>query len=296
MEETSSTSIIETINEIFSNIFSSVDNSIYEILDEITFIDSSITENSSFEKLFGSSSSEGILLVCNALILGIIIFYATNYLFSHLTYSKIQRPSQFIFKCVIFIGIMNESLWICSQIINIVSLISSSIQSIGESILDEEITFMNFIEKINDTVYSSDSELSITSFEGIIKSITTMGFMSLIFSYALRYIMLQVFVLISPFCFLCLINDRTEWIFKSWIKAFISLLVEQILIAIILLLAFSIELTSNDTMSQLIYIGIIYALMKTNSYMYMLFGGITTSISTGNMMLKNTRNIINLYF
>lgn len=291
MEETtiSTNSILDTINELFGNIFSSVDNSIYELLDNITFINSDIIENGSLSKLFGTSSTSGILLVCNALILGIIIFYATNYLFSHLTYSKIQKPSQFIFKCVIFIGLMNESLWICSQTINIISLISGSIQSIGQQILGEEITFMNFIEKINNTIYSSSEEISITSFEGIIKSVTTIGFMSLIFSYALRYIMIQVFVLLSPFAFLCLINDRTDWIFKSWIKAFMSLLVEQILISLILLLAFSIEFASDDTMSQIIYIGIIYALIKANTYMYMLFGGITTSVSNNiGMLTRNT--------
>ena len=215
---TTANSIADIINELFGNIFSSIDNSIYELLDKITFIDSSIIDNTSFSKLFGDKSTEGILLICNALILGIIIFYATNYLFSHLTYSKIQTPSQFIFKCVIFIGIMNESLWICSQIINIISLISSSIQYIGEQILGEEISFMNFIEKINDTIYTSSFILYITSFEGIIKSVTSIGFITLIFSYALRYIMIQIFVLLSPFVFLCLINDRTEWIFKSWIK------------------------------------------------------------------------------
>lgn len=288
---TTANSIADIINELFGNIFSSIDNSIYELLDKITFIDSSIIDNTSFSKLFGDKSTEGILLICNALILGIIIFYATNYLFSHLTYSKIQTPSQFIFKCVIFIGIMNESLWICSQIINIISLISSSIQYIGEQILGEEISFMNFIKKINDTIYTSSFILSITSFEGIIKSVTSIGFITLIFSYALRYIMIQIFVLLSPFVFLCLINDRTEWIFKSWIKAFISLLLEQVLIALILLLAFSMEFTSNDTLSQIIYIGIIYALMKANTYMYMLFGGITTSI-TNNFSMFN-RNITN---
>lgn len=288
---TPANTIADIINELFGNIFSSIDNSIYELLDKITFINSDIIDNSSFSKLFGTKSTEGILLICNALILGIIIFYATNYLFSHLTYSKIQTPSQFIFKCVIFIGLMNESLWLCSQIINIVSMISGSIQYIGNKILGEEISFMNFIEKINNTVYSSSVGISITSFGGIIKSITSIGFLSLIFSYALRYIMIQVFVLISPFAFLCLINDRTDWIFKSWIKAFISLLLEQVLVSLILLLAFSIKFTSNDTMSQIIYIGIIYALMKANSYMYMLFGGITTSITNNFSMLN--RNITN---
>ena len=35
-------SILEALNKIFSNLFSSVDNGIYEILDKITFIDTKI--------------------------------------------------------------------------------------------------------------------------------------------------------------------------------------------------------------------------------------------------------------
>ena len=200
-------SIVQSINDIFFNIFSSIDNSIYEILDKITFIDTKIIEKDNFLKLFGEDSSSGILLVCNALILGVLIFYIANFLFSHLTYSKIQTPSQFIFKAIIFVALMNGSYWICSQIINIVSLISSSICDIGEVLFKEEISFMSFITKINDKIYMTSGELDITSFNGIIKSFTTMGFMNLIFSYSLRYIMIQVFVLVFPFTILCLINE-----------------------------------------------------------------------------------------
>jgi hypothetical protein len=121
---------LDAINNIFSNIFSSVDNSVYEILDKITFVDTSIIENDNFKKLMGTGSNSGILMVCNALILGILLFYVTGYLISHLTYSKIQKPSQFFFKAIIFIALMNNSYWICSQIINIVSLISSAIRYI----------------------------------------------------------------------------------------------------------------------------------------------------------------------
>jgi hypothetical protein len=265
-----------------------VDNSIYEILDKITFIDTDIIEQDNFVKIFGSDSSSGILLICNALILGILIFYIASYLFSHLTYSKVQTPMQFIFKAIIFVGIMNEAYWICLQIINIVSLVSSSICDIGKSLFQEEISFVNFITKINNSIYIS-GDVEITSFDGIIKSFTTMGFMNLIFSYALRYIMIQVFVLLFPFAILCLISDKTEWISKAILKAFISLLLEQVLISIILVLAFSFTL-NDSTMSKILYIGIIYALMKANTYMYMIFGGITTSISSGINMLTNKSN------
>ena len=116
--------IIRAINDIFSQMFSSIDNSIYSVLDEITFISPQIVSNNSFQKIFGNSSYDGILLICNSLILGFIIYYSITFLLSHLTYSRVDTPKQFIFKCIIFIAIMNSSLWICEEIINIISLIT----------------------------------------------------------------------------------------------------------------------------------------------------------------------------
>ena len=44
--------IIETINTILQNLFSSIDNNLYAILDDITFISSDIINDSYFEKIF----------------------------------------------------------------------------------------------------------------------------------------------------------------------------------------------------------------------------------------------------
>ena len=271
-------SIIESINNIFSNIFSSVDNGIYELLDKIVFIKPNILEKNNFVKLFGENANSGVLLVCNSLILGIFIFYLINLLFSHITYNKVQPPLAFIFKAIILIIVMNNSLWICKQIINIIYLISGSICEIGENLFGEEISFVNFITKINDKIYTAkDTALDVTSFDGIIKTFTTFGFMNLIFSYSLRYIMVQVFVLLFPFAILLGIYDKTLWVSKALIKALLTLLLEQILISLILVLSFSLSLSSD--ISKVLYIGIIYSLMKANTYMYMIFGGISTSIT-----------------
>ena len=284
-------SIIESINNIFSNIFSAVDNGIYEILDKIVFVDTSIVERENFMKLFGTGPSNGILLVCNSLILGIFLFYLATYLFSHITYTKVQPPLAFIFKAILFIILMNGSLWLCKQIINIVYLISGSVCEIGQSLFGEEISFVNFITKINDKIYTSKVDtLDVTSFDGIIKTFTTVGFMNLIFSYALRYIMLQVFILLFPFAILLAIFDKTAWISKSLLKAFFSLLLEQILIALILVLSFSLSFSLSNDLSKILYIGIIYSLMKANTYMYMIFGGISTSITNNVNMLSKGGN------
>lgn len=279
--------ILESINELFSQMFSSIDNTIYGTLDKLTFISTDILKNNSFQNILGNSATDGILLICNSLVLGFIIYYAINYLISHLTYSQIDSPKQFIFKAIIFISIMNSSLWICEQIINIIYLITSCISSIGSNLFNTDITFSNFIDNINQDIYSSGESLNIFSFDGIIKSFTSFGLINLVFTYSLRYIMIQIFILISPFAFLSLITNSSEWFFKVWIKTFLSLLLVQILISFILLLSFSIEITSNSMISKLLYIGIIYALTRANNYIKEMFGGITTTVSASISSFSN---------
>lgn len=289
MEETFNLteSIKQSLNDIFSNLFSSIDNNIYSLVDNLTFINTDIINNPAISKLFGENISNGILLICNALVIGFILYYSINYLFSHLTYSRIQTPSQFIFKCIIFISLMNSSLWICREIINIISLITELIKSLGHNAFGTTISFSNLIDKINSTFYGGNLEFNLISFDGIIKTFSTVGLINLLFTYSLRYIMVQVFILVSPFAFLCLIMDNTEWFFKSWLKNFISLLLVQVLIAIILSLSFSLKLDANSNSSKLLFIGIIYALTRSNTYMKEIFGGISTDISTGISSIKN---------
>lgn len=272
--------IFNSINELFKTLFSSIDNSIYSLLDRLCFIDTSILSNTYFQKILGSNSSEGILLICNSLVFGFLIYYAASFLISHLTYSKIDSPKQFIFKTLIFIAIMNSSLWICEQIISIISFVTSGITDIGSSLFNNTISFSKFIDNINKAVYFS-GDLNLFSFDGIVKSFTSFGLINLIFTYSLRYIMIQIFILISPFAFLSLITNSSEWFFKVWLKTFISLLLVQILVSLILLLSFSIPLNDSSNFSKLLYIGIIYALTRSNSYIKELFGGISTTVTSG---------------
>ena len=67
--------IIETINTILQNLFSSIDNNLYEILDDIIFINQDIISDSFFEKILGANSHNGIILICNSLLFGFILYY-----------------------------------------------------------------------------------------------------------------------------------------------------------------------------------------------------------------------------
>ena len=60
MEENNITQIIiDTINTVLGNLFSSIDNNLYTILDDITFINSDILKDKNFENIYGTSTSNG---------------------------------------------------------------------------------------------------------------------------------------------------------------------------------------------------------------------------------------------
>ena len=119
------------------------------------------------------------------------------------------------------------------------------------------------------------------SIDGLIKGFISLSFFNLALSYSLRFIMIKVFIFITPFAFLCLITPNTSWIFKSWFKILMSLLLLQVIVSIILLISFSINVNSFDISSKLIYIGSVYALIKANTFVRDFMGGLSTDISLG---------------
>lgn len=77
--------ILDTINKIFETLFSSIDNNLYNVLDNLTFINSDILNDKNFEIIFGTSASNGILLIANSFLLAFILYYSIRYLLSHFT-------------------------------------------------------------------------------------------------------------------------------------------------------------------------------------------------------------------
>ncbi len=293
MEETASltNAIVQTINNIFQTLFSSIDNSVYQILDELTFINPNILNEPLLEKLFGTSASNGLLLLANSLLFGFSLYYGIRLIYSYYMNLQVERPYQFIFKLIIFGIIMNSSYFICKQFLELNSLLSESIRSIGASIIRHEISFSELINQLNSVISVGETDFNIFSFDGLIKSFISVGLFNLIFSYSLRFVIIKVFLFLAPFAILSLINQSTSWLFKTWIRTTISLLLQQSFISIILLIIFSFDFSSQNIFSKLMYIGGIYALMHANSYMRTLIGGISTDVSSNLQMglskLKN---------
>lgn len=258
--------IIGTINTIFSNIFSSVDNNLYTVLDDITFINTDILETRYFKEIIGTATTNGILIIANALVIGFLLYYCIRLVLSNLTIVQEQRPAPFVLKLILIVICMNSSYFICEKIIYLNSNISLAIRSIGEDIFNTDICFANLVNKLNSIIYIEENSMNIFTIDGLLKSAISISFLNLAFSYAIRYIMTKIFILLSPFAILTLSLQQTSYIFKSWFKCFLSLLLVQILVSLILLLIFSIEFNSNDLFSKLLICGAVFALIKSNTY------------------------------
>lgn len=281
MEDTTNVAqtIIDTINSIFETLFSSIDNNLYSVLDEITFVSSDILDDKNFENIFGTSTSNGILLIANSLLLGFILYYAIRYLMSHITYNKVENPFGFIIKLVIFGICMNFSFFIIEMFLDLASNISLAIRNLGENLFGKPICFSELINVINKNISVDSNSLNIFSVDGLIKSTLSMSLLNLVFSYSLRYIMIKVFVLLTPFAFLSLTLDLTSWFFKSWFRNLFSLLFIQIIVSIVLLLLFSLDFSTSNLLNKFIYVGGIYALIKANSFVREFMGGVSTNVS-----------------
>lgn len=279
--------IIDTINSLLNMLFSSINNSVYNVLDELCFININVLNDSLFEKLFNNNSNNSLILIANSLLLAVCIYYCFKLLYSYFTGIQIERPYQFVFKLLIFGILINFSYFICETFIYFTSLITDAIREIGQNILGEKICFSNLIENLNSVIKVDSSSLNVFSFDGLLKSLISASFISLLFSYSLRYIMIKVLALLTPFALLTLINVSSSWFFKSWFKIFLSLLFIQPFISIVLLIIFALDFTAPDIASKILCIGSIYALIRANLYVQHFIGGISTDVTQNLRFLKN---------
>lgn len=133
------------------------------------------------KKIFGTSSTNGLLLIANSLLIAFVIYYAVKLAYSNYTSQPVESPHHFVFRLLILGISINSSFFICEQILNINHLLSSSIQELGQSIFGFSISFSKLIEKLNVDIYSITSDFNIFSFDGISKTFITISLFNLIF-------------------------------------------------------------------------------------------------------------------
>ena len=113
---------------------------------------------------------------------------------------------------------------------------------------------------------------------------------ALLVSFALRYILVKLLILASPFAFLCITNKSTEGFLKSWYRSLLSMLLLQIVISALLLIPHALlKEDSNSIFNKLLLVGSISALLKSGQLIKEFLGGIgiTTNFQAGISGIKS---------
>ena len=273
---------LDVVNTIFSNLFNSIDETIFPLLDRLVFINTNIfSTGAKFNKLLSSSPSNGVLILANCLFSAFVIYYAGRLILANLMGMQIESPSKFFMRAFLSGLSMNFSLSICKFLVTSTNLISSFFCELGQKIFGKEISFVTLISTLEPNAISNFDALSLN---GILSGILSISSFALIISFAFRYILIEVLIILSPFAILCLSNSSTEGFFKSWFKCILSLLILQVVISIMLLIPFSLLKDSNDLLfNKILLVGSIMALLKSNQFVKEFMGGlgISTNFQSG---------------
>ena len=276
--------IIDTINKIFSMLFSSLDLSIYSLLDKTVFINSSIVNDRFFSLAFNSSF--GLSIIANALLAGFFIYYCFRLYLAPFSGSYVEKPYQFLTKVLIIAICISFSQFLCSEFLSIIDILTDILKSFGMQLTGKEISF-NTLLSSSTYVIENSNNFNFFSFDGILKSFFSFGLINLLFSYSIRYILIKILILLFPFALLSLVTTSTSWIFKSWFRTFFSLIFVQIFIIFVLILLFSLNINTSDMFSQISYVSTVFILTKSNSYIKELLGGISTDLNYNILNFKN---------
>lgn len=278
-----------SISSLVNNLLTSIDTNVFSILDEIVFINNSILNDKYFISFFTKKFS--IVYLSEALLFGVLLYYSISYFFSKFTCSNFQKPISFIPKLLFSAVFIHFSSSICGYLIDFFDLITNIIREIGITIFSVRISFSLIYEKIS-LLFMSDlsTTFMIFSFDGILKSFISLGFINLLFTYSIRFIFIKILLIISPFAFLSLSLDQSSWIFKIWLKNLVGQLFSQIFICVILLIILSFQNSFNLTVTKLLYIGSLICLIKANTFVKDFTSGFTSDISSGLSNLKNYFN------
>ena len=203
--------IFSVINNLFSTLFSSIDNSLYSLLDETIFINSANIFTDKFNLLF-TSNKFNLIILANILVTGIVLYRIGKIIISLYTGSETQFPYLYTIKTAVYVILINFSPYICEQIINLNSIFTEYLSELGKYLFDIDMNFISLYNSINNIV-SEANTFELFSIDGIIQSITTFGFLSLLITYIIRFILLKILILTSPFAFLCLIEDNLKQYF-----------------------------------------------------------------------------------
>lgn len=255
--------VVSNLNNLLNKIYSSVENEGYEILEKISDINIDIFSKQPLNLIFLDKNVQYINLFINTIAFGFIIYYLIKMVLSLYSDNLVQNIYYFIVKVILIIIISRNSYHICEQIVNINSTATSIVESFLEEIADKEINYKFLKNKITtlEDVFKLEDKVSMN---GLNEAIICIFIVSMTLIFSVRYVLVNICIILSPFCILMLLSKETTKIFVFWIKLFISNLLVQVINKIILFMPIVID--QKDELFGVILIGSIVLLYNVNKY------------------------------
>lgn len=146
--------ILNTINSLCSSLFSSIDSNILPELDNLIFMDTTITETTYMERILGTDFNTGLLALAYSLLLAFIIYYAVKRFTSFYVGKEIESPYQFLIKAVVIAIITTFSYTICSNIISFTYEITEFVCDLGKKVVRNKYIFLYPYIKTRSKIWS----------------------------------------------------------------------------------------------------------------------------------------------
>ena len=93
--------IVQVINQIVSNLLTSIDKNIFPLLDELVFIDKDIiSTGDKMNQLLSNSPTSGVLILANSLFTAFVLYYAARLILSPLSRTSNRVSCQILYPCI----------------------------------------------------------------------------------------------------------------------------------------------------------------------------------------------------
>lgn len=269
--------IINNFTVILEKLFKSVENQVFEVLDEIILIGPDILKSEPLKYIFFENKVNGLIIIANSFLLFFFIYYVLSNLISMYNGKNIPNMYSFIIRILLVAILVNCSYFICNQILEIFELFSESVEMFTKEICKQEINFVNLKEAIISLEDFMQSD--VLSLDGIMKGVLSFGALSILIQFSIRYVTIIFLLMISPFAFVSLMSDLTQEFFKTWMKLFVTNLLVQVVVKLLILIPLLYKHT-NHTMYKIILVGSIYLIYKTNQFVKELFAKFSSDVQS----------------
>lgn len=263
--------ILNNLNLIAENLFKSVEGQVYELLDKIIIIRVEILNQEPLNNIFNNNN---IIIVANSLIIFQTLYYMFQLLLSLYNGNKTENVYIFIIKIICVTVLANNSYYICEQIISLIEYLTDAISEITNQVSGRDVNFIN----LKETIISIDDFMKddLLTINGLIKGIISFGAVSVLINFSIRYVKIIFLIIISPLALICFSSHITNELGNTWIKMFISSLLLQIIVKIILFIPLSYK-DINSLMYKIILVGSIQLIYNINNINSQLFNKFSKS-------------------